>query len=197
MREAPSRFATTLAGRERLLELQFLLYPKRPMWSDLVLPTAEERCVLARRYVLLLQALHRNDLVVGDVSMKNLLWTLAGGPGVFAIDCDGFRVAGHRPAVRQAETSGWRDPDARPGVATVDSDRYKLALLVLRVLLADHAVTPRSIADSPESRAELGTAITELSDLARSPGERPTAGQWLDALRDREAGMRPGPRQSC
>jgi DNA-binding helix-hairpin-helix protein with protein kinase domain len=197
MREAPSRFASAIAGRERLLELQFLLYPKRPMWSELLLPTVEERRELAMRYMFLLHTLHRNDLVVGDVSMRNLLWTLEGGPGVFAIDCDGFRVSGNRPAVRQAETSGWRDPSVGRRTATFDSDRYKLALLVLRVLLADHTVTPESIAESPESREELGTAIAELAEQALSPGERPAAKRWLDALGDRRTGAKPRLRLSC
>lgn len=194
MREAPRRFAITLAGRPRLLELQFLLYSQRPMWSELVLPTARERHAIARQYVRLLQTFHRNDLVAGDVSMKNLLWTLDGGPGVFAIDCDGFRVSGQRPAVRQAETSGWRDPAIRPGTATFDSDRYKLALLVLRVLLADHAVTPESVAASSELRAELGSTLSGLAELAVSPGTRPPAGRWLDALGDPKISM---PRQPC
>jgi DNA-binding helix-hairpin-helix protein with protein kinase domain len=178
MPEAPERFATSMAGRRRLLELQFLLYPRRAMWADLVLPTDAERRRLAVAYVELFRVLHHNDVVVGDVSMRNLLWTLAGGPSVFALDCDGFRLAGRPPAVGPVDTAGWGDP-ARPAEATVDSDRYKLALVTLRVLLGDHTVTPEDVCAKP---AVLGPALVALARHATEPGRRPAAECWLGAL---------------
>jgi DNA-binding helix-hairpin-helix protein with protein kinase domain len=177
MPEAPERFATTLAGRRRLLELQFLLYPRRAMWADLALPTGLERRRLAAAYLRLFQALHHNDVVVGDVSMRNLLWTLAGGPGVFAIDCDGFRLADRPPAVRPVDTAGWGDP-ARPREITLDSDRYKLALVTLRVLLGSHTVTPEEVC----AKELLGPELTALARHAMRPGRRPLAECWLGAL---------------
>jgi DNA-binding helix-hairpin-helix protein with protein kinase domain len=181
MPEAPARFATSLAGRRRLLELQFLLYPRRAMWADLVLPTDAERRGLATAYVELFRQLHSHDVVVGDVSMRNLLWTIAGGPSVFAIDCDGFRLAGRPPAVRPADTVGWVDP-AQPAQATVDSDRYKLALVALRVLLGDHAVTPEDVCVKPLLRSRLGGELAALAGHAARPGRRPAADCWLGAI---------------
>lgn len=181
MPEAPARFVTSLAGRRRLLELQFLLYPRRVMWADLVLPTDAERRGLATAYVELFQMLHRNEVVVGDVSMRNLLWTLDGGPSVFAIDCDGFRLAGRPPAVRPADTAGWVDP-ARPREVTVDSDRYKLALVALRVLLGNHTVTPEDVCAKPFLRCLLGPEVTALARHAAEPGRRPAAECWLHAI---------------
>lgn len=177
MPEAPARFATSLAGRRRLLELQFLLYPRRAMWADLVLPTDTERRLLVTCFLKLFRVLHRNDLVMGDVSMRNLLWTLAGGPGVFAIDCDGFRHAGRPQAVRPAGTAGWGDPAS--DVATIDSDRYKLALVTLRVLLGSHTVTPEDVC---ASGGPLGKDLTALARYAARPGRRPAAECWLAAL---------------
>jgi len=179
MPEAPDRFVTSLAGWRRLLELQFLLYPRRAMWADLVLPTWRERRLLAAAYVELFQALHHNDVVVGDVSMRNLLWTLAGGPGVFAIDCDGFRLAGRPPAVRPVYTAGWGDP-TRPREITLDSDRYKLALVALRVLLGNHTVTPEEVC--AKGFPSLGPELTALARHAVRPGRRPLAECWLGAL---------------
>jgi DNA-binding helix-hairpin-helix protein with protein kinase domain len=181
MPEAPERFVTSIAGWRRLLELQFLLYPRRPMWANLVLPTARERRGLAVAYAELFQMLHHNDVVVGDVSMRNLLWTLAGGPGVFAIDCDGFRLAGRPPAVRPVDTAGWADP-ARPPDVTLDSDRYKLALVTLRVLLGDHTVTPEAVCDKEFLRRRLGQDLTALARHAARPGRRPPAECWSGAL---------------
>ncbi|MPZ80024.1 MAG: hypothetical protein GEV28_06330 [Actinophytocola sp.] len=193
MQEAPARFATVLAGRWRLLELQFLLYPRRAMWDELVLPTDAERRWLTVRYLRLFQVLHRHDVLVGDVSMRNLLWTLTDGPGVFAIDCDGFRIAGRQPAVRPADTVGWADPAARWGEVTPDTDRYKLALLTLRLLLGDHAVTPEDVRASGSLRATLGPVLAGLAEQAARPGMRPAADFWLGALTRRRSGRNADP----
>lgn len=181
MPEVPARFATSLAGRRRLLELQFLLYPRRAMWADLTLPTGTQRRRLAVEYVELFQVLHRNGVVAGDVSMRNLLWSLDGGPSVFAIDCDGFRVAGRPPAVRPADTVGWTDP-ARPKEVTLDTDRYKLALVTLRVLIGNHAVTPEDVCRKEFLRRLLGKDLSALARYAALPGRRPAAECWLAAL---------------
>jgi DNA-binding helix-hairpin-helix protein with protein kinase domain len=188
MAEAPARFATRLAGRRCLLELQFLLYPRRAMWAELVLPSGAERNWLAVHYLRLFEVLHRNGVVVADVSMRNLLWTLSGGPAVFAIDCDGFRIVDGLPAVRSADTVGWADPAAAPGAATLDSDRYKLALLTLRLLLGEHAVTPADVRSSASLRATLGPALSILAARADRPGTRPAADSWLAALTGQNTG---------
>ncbi|MFI7675002.1 hypothetical protein [Actinophytocola sp. NPDC049390] len=181
MPEAPARFTTTIAGRRRLLELQYLLYPKRAMWADLALPTEEERRRIAVGYLELFAELHRHDVMVGDVSMRNLLWTLRDGPGVFAIDCDGFRLAGRPPAVRPADTAGWVDP-AGPREVTLDTDRYKVALLTLRLLFGDHRVTPEEVRAKPLPRTRLRPALSVLATRAAEPGQRPAAECWLGAL---------------
>jgi hypothetical protein len=174
MPQAPGWFHTWLGGRSRPLELQFLLYPRRAMWPSLPLPDLGGRAALAGRMVALFDVLHRNGLVVGDVSMKNFLWTISGPPAVFAVDCDGFQVVGRRAAVQPVETEGWQDPaDSGP----LDSDRYKLALLVLRILLVDHVATPDTAV-----RGRLEPEIVALAERARIPGARPDAGAWRRAL---------------
>jgi hypothetical protein len=100
---------------------------------------------------------------------------------VFAIDCDGFRLAGRPPAVRPADTVGWADP-ARPWEITLDTDRYKLALLTLRVLLGNHRVTPEEVRAKPMLRGQLGRELAVLAVRAAEPGRRPAAECWLGAL---------------
>jgi DNA-binding helix-hairpin-helix protein with protein kinase domain len=185
MAEAPARFGTELAGREVLRELQYLVYKQRKMWNALRLPSPDERRVLVQAYVHLFQVLHRYGVVIGDVSMRNLLWTLEGTPGVYAIDCDGFRLNGRHPAVPQAQTPEWADPTAPSGLATFDSDRYKLALLITRVLLGNPRVTPEDIVASADLRSRFAPAIMGLLRLAVQPGHRPPAEFWMRALEGR------------
>jgi DNA-binding helix-hairpin-helix protein with protein kinase domain len=185
MPEAPARFSTELAGRPVLRELQYLVYRQRKMWSALRLPSSEERQALVRAYVHLFQVLHRYGVVIGDVSMRNLLWTLEGRPSVYAIDCDGFRLDGRAPAVPQAQTPEWADPAVNSGMASFDSDRYKLALLVARVLLSDPRVTPEAVVASPELRSRFRPGIMGLLDQASRPGQRPPADSWVRVLEGR------------
>jgi hypothetical protein len=72
--------------------------------------------------------------VVGDVSMRNLLWACEPEPSIFLLDCDGMRFAGESPAVPAAETLDWDDPSLGTDPPNLNSDRYKLTLIVQRVL---------------------------------------------------------------
>ena len=86
--------------------------------------------------------------VHGDLSAKNVLWSLAPTPAVYVLDCDGAAVGA--PATRgdapapidgadeprlRATTPNWDDPALpRGAVPTEWSDRYTLGLAFLRVL---------------------------------------------------------------
>jgi hypothetical protein len=198
MGEAPARFQTEIAEREVLRELQYLVYEQRKMWSDLRLPSPDERLTLVYAYVQLFRVLHRYGVIMGDVSMRNLLWTLQDGPAVFAIDCDSFRIDGRPPAVPQAQTPDWADPAASEGLATLDSDRYKLALLVTRVLLTNPRATPEHILASAELQSrfdpDIVGAVVGLLQLATRSGHRPPAEAWIAAL---EGSPMPAPERSA
>jgi hypothetical protein len=202
MRQAPDRFSAAIGGRGKLLELQFLLHPVKPMWRALSLPTADQRRELAGMYMRFFQVLHRYDVIMGDVSMRNFLWTLREGPGIFALDCDGYRLNGHHPAVPQPQTPDWEDPSMAAGRATLDSDRYKLALLVIRVLLADPYLTPEQVLAEEGLRERLGAPLVPLVRRAAGSSGRPHPDHWLRALSGRpsvtlsrpaDGGTRPPP----
>jgi eukaryotic-like serine/threonine-protein kinase len=99
----------------------------------------------AQRYSLLrevasgLAFLHKHGVCVGDVSPKNLLFSLAPHEAVYFIDCDAMRIDGVS-ALQQVETPGWGVP-AGEELATIYSDTYKLGLLALRLLAGDHDTT--------------------------------------------------------
>jgi serine/threonine protein kinase len=99
----------------------------------------------AQRYALLretasgLAFLHKHGVCVGDISPKNLLYSLTPREAVYLIDCDAMRINGVS-ALTQVETPGWQIPTGEE-LATVYSDTYKLGLLALRLLAGDHDTT--------------------------------------------------------
>lgn len=180
MQRAPWQFTVNLQmprGPERKLgEFQFAL--NGPAYS------ARMRLPLTDRWRVLvlgniadgLAVLHRQRIVVGDLSPKNLLVSFTGVPECFFLDCDGMQIGG-RSALEQVETTDWEIPQGEP-LATVHSDAYKFALLVTRLF-----------AQSQESRdvAHVASFDRTLGDLARrglstDSALRPLPEDWIPAL---------------
>ena len=140
---APRRFALRHRdGTTRLATLSYLTADPvhRAVAYGLSLPdpVSPERIGLVYALARLLDAFQRADPPVshGDLSTKNVLWSLQRGPEVFVLDCDNCEVHGDVPtARRRAMTPNWDDP-AIPGGTnpTMASDRYSLALIFLRVV---------------------------------------------------------------
>lgn len=202
MREIPGRFmAPNAAGAMKKRELQFLLYARKPLWGDIVPAggvSTQTRVDVARKFTGLVALLHSRTLVIGDVSMLNVLWTGTGGQPVtiFLIDCDGIRRLGDAPVMKQIDTPDWGDPNQPPNGPDLDTDRYKLALAVGRVLSCqagiypgDHPLTlPPDLPDRMAGRIE-----TLWKQAARPYGQRPDANQWLNAFADRDEIVLPAP----
>lgn len=185
MQEIPDRFTGTVkGGGSQLQELQYLIFEPKAMWGDIVPPDVHGRLELVRQYVSLFQLLHSRGLVVGDVSMSNLLWTSSGGYSVFMLDCDGVRRAGDEPVLPQVDTESWNDPDQPATGADLETDRYKLALLVGRVMSRHKDVRPGEPLDLlPGLPSGTADALLQRFDAAgRGYGRRPDAHQWGVAL---------------
>lgn len=189
MRRAPATMTwRTAKGDRKLTELSYLLRRPKAAWQAVGTPAQAERLALAAALAELFERLHLLGLVVGDLSQANVLWTLDPAPAVFLLDCDGARMAGRPPVLDQADTPDWHDPKATPGVVTVDSDRYKAALMIGRVLAEDaYAVPGRPLAVVPDVLDERReAAVARLWDQAAGPvGGRPDLGQWRLALSGR------------
>lgn len=164
-------------------------------------PSPAERYALVVAVLGLFRWLHALGLVVGDVSHANVLWTVRPGPAPYLLDCDGVRVVGRPPVLEQADTPDWHDPLAASGTATVDSDRYKAALVAGRVLSQDPYVTPgkplrplSGVLD--DRRADAVRVLWEQASGAR--GTRPHLAQWCTALAGRDTirliAAEPGPK---
>lgn len=202
MRRAPEAMTwRTARGGTLLTDLSYLLRPPKAAWQAVPQPDPAARYALVVAFVELLAWLHALGLVVGDVSQANVLWSLTPGPAAYLLDCDGVRLAGRYPVLAQADTPDWQDPKAPPGNATVDSDRYKAALVVGRVLAQDPYTSPGGpFTPLPGVLDERRlNAVTALWQQAAGPcGSRPHLAQWRTALAGREtiklAAARPAPR---
>lgn len=152
-----------------------------------------ERLHIARLVGVFLDTLHRNDLVYGDLSLKNMQYALD-PVELLVMDMDGV----HRistPLVREKDTvwtPDWDDPHA-PGQVPLgfDLDRYRYALLVYRLLAArnvserlpsdaDSLVVPAVAGLDEEHRAAVEQLLRRAA--VSGVGSRPPVNEWVSAL---------------
>jgi hypothetical protein len=151
-------------------------------------PAADDlpaRLVLCAKLAHVLGVLHRDGLVYGDVSLNNALFA-PGPPGrIMVIDCDAATRVG--TGYQQANTPDWVPPEISGGTRShqdLATDRYKLALFVLRCLSpGDHA----SQAVDPERMVGIlddpGVRLMRAG-VSGNRAARPTAKQWYAYLTD-------------
>jgi hypothetical protein len=151
MARAPHRFwVRHRDGGLRLSSLSYLTADPRQRAAayglELPTPMSPERLGLAYALARLIEAFEGCVPFAshGDLSAKNVLWSLERGPEVFVIDCDNAELYAHpaaEPATdrRRASTPNWDDPAVAAGSNPGPfSDRYSLALIFLRIAGAAH-----------------------------------------------------------
>jgi hypothetical protein len=210
---APRRFALRHRdGTTRLATLSYLTADPahRAVAYGLSLPepVSPERLGLVYALARLLEAFETAAAPVshGDLSTKNVLWSLQRGPEVFVIDCDNCERFGPdlRPLAsggrRRAMTPNWDDPAVRAGGnPTLESDRYSLALIFLRVVgAANFPIQARQRQGGPitvefavpanrfgEALLGPGAPLWDLCERGLNvsePSLRPPASAWVAAL---------------
>ncbi|HWE57612.1 MAG TPA: hypothetical protein VG435_19070 [Acidimicrobiales bacterium] len=209
MPRAPRRFSVRHKdGHSRLASLSYLTADPqhRAVAYGLILPppASAERVGLVYALARLLAAFEAGDPAVGhgDLSTKNVLWSLQRGPEIFVIDCDNCDLYGPDQEVkgtglrRRAMTPNWNDPAvARGENPTAMTDRYSLALIFLRIVGAANfpIQTRQRGGDRVEIRfpapagplLEAGAPVWDLCARAltlREVGARPAASDWLGPL---------------
>ena len=136
-----------------------------------------QRYSLLRELASALAFLHNHGVCVGDISPKNLLFTLKPHEAVYFIDCDAMRINAVS-ALPQVETPGWDTPPGEER-ATVYSDTYKLGLLALRLLAGDHDTKdPQHLPSTTPGM--LRQIITDT--LTNPPHQRPLPEAWTYVL---------------
>jgi S1-C subfamily serine protease/serine/threonine protein kinase len=136
-----------------------------------------QRFTLLRETASALAFLHKHGVCVGDISPKNLLFTLAPHEAVYFIDCDAVRI-NTVSALPQVETPGWNAP-AGEELATISTDTYKLGLLALRLLTGEQDTTnPAHLPTTTPT--QLRQIITDT--LTERPNQRPLPEAWAYVL---------------
>lgn len=112
-----------------LLELQFLMAPESKKRERGIPPVTDaDRLYLITDVLKVIEFLHRQRLVIGDFSPKNLV---VSNPSVGVLssrqrftpkflDVDGFRFASGVPPIRQAHTPNWVPPEVRAAALRLD-----------------------------------------------------------------------------
>jgi hypothetical protein len=189
MNLVPAQFFGRTAAGPKLRELQYLLYSPKPLWGAITPPDAAGRVQIAREFVALMRILQASSVTLGDISMRNLLWSPGSPPEIFILDCDSAVLPGVPPVMpKPVQTPDWDDPQLPAAGPDLDSDRYKIALVVGRILAADAATRPgepvRLRPDIPENIARL--VLECFSAAAGNHGSRPDLSRWAQALSGRE-----------
>jgi hypothetical protein len=209
---APQRFSLRHRdGRMRLASLSYLSTdPRAPAAAygvELPRSVSAERIGIVYALARVVEAFSEASPSVGhgDLSTKNVLWSLQNGPEIFVIDCDNserFDGVGPQPVLprRRAMTPNWEDPAVIPGGnPDLASDRYSLALIFLRVVGAAHFPIQgrQRRGETIIVEVEIPGAARRLRGLApkapvwdlcerglsvRRPADRPTASEWVPAL---------------
>ena len=195
MRSAPSDFWVDMLGEEHTLELQHLIHTAASEKLGIPLPSPEQRLALVGQLAEILAFFDDHKIIYGDVSEKNVLWTIQRFPRIFLIDCDNARpadLARSDAGVAMARNASWRDPDLpEDGLPDTNSDRYALAVFCYRVFYGYYPA-PRGVTASLEddrTRVLLPHSAPQLPQLERhlasglgTPALRPSAADWLSAI---------------
>lgn len=189
MDEVPAPFFGRVQnGKMKLHELQYLLYPHNTMWGEIRPLDATGRLQLARDLIALVRLLHEHSIVFGDISMRNILWRPGNPTGIFLLDCDSAGRLGLPPVLRQPQTVDWDDPHMPSTGPDLDTDRYKVALAIGRMLAGSHAVRP---GDPWMPMSGIPVKVADkvrdcFTDAAMPHNSRPALTRWEQVLSERE-----------
>ena len=155
--------------------------------SEIPKPNAAQISALIADLARTVQELHRHDVIVGDMSGQNLIWTDQPSLHVMLIDCDSFRVRGSTGVNYPKETPDWEDPVVQQGRTNQQSDIYKLGVAAYRaVWAATTRLPPSDLANRPPP-AGVPASLPSLIDRSTGTGERPSATEWVQRLAEPSA----------
>lgn len=181
MRAVPSDFYfdfqyRTMGRQRKLADFAFLLNPEAYVRDAGLVVDDRQRLLLLQHLATLLTRLHAMDIVVGDLSPKNLIFKLTPQPRCFLIDCDASQLSGE-VVLTPVETPDWKAPEGG-AKASKATDAYKFGLLAVRLFAHDQSV--QDVSAITAVTAELGQLATR--SLQSDPQSRPAPQDWMPAL---------------
>lgn len=182
MQEIPARFLQPIAmmtGSDSIpREIQHLFVADDLARRNLgETANRTERLALCREMAFIFGFLHAHDLIFGDLSYKNAVYTLRPKPSVMLLDCDAVRMKGQGSAVPQLNSPGWKAPEGGP--QTKDTDRYKLGLFILRTLTPGVNAQNRDPAKAAAVLDAPGMQLLRRS-LADDAPARTSGKEWVE-----------------
>lgn len=189
---APSRFMKHVGNTEVLRDLQWAYCTQGAGFAGAAMPPLRLRAGISLGVAAVLELLHRDGVVLGDLSHTNIAFATVfrwGQPlPVFHIDTDSAWNTAASRGVPRSSTPQWSDrrrlPDTAPNA--MSADVFKLALVFLRTWYLQN-VNVDSDTDRlrlPERPAITSAVADLLTATLRDEGDRPTAAQWTIALVD-------------
>lgn len=92
-----------------------------------------ERVKIAFELARIYNFLHNNQFIYGDLNWRNAICSRTSGGRIILLDCDGIRKRGSSAPSEQMHSPQWTPPGLT-SVQSVQTDCYKLALAILRIL---------------------------------------------------------------
>lgn len=192
MRRIPESFLCSMTASKRVKTLvrdfNFLIYPehvkRKGVQYDFSSPPRATLLSCALAFAQTAEALHRNHIVMGDISGSNAAWQMS-DPGVIIFDCDSFSTTTNRPICIEKETPEWIDPLHHAGT-NLYTDRYKIGLMLYRMMTGTQTSAP-----TDDDLARLESMYPEAPRLAPTidkslravnSSDRPTASEWVAAI---------------
>ncbi|WP_157044155.1 protein kinase family protein [Nostocoides australiense] len=167
-----------------LLEVQYLMAPesKKPE-RGIPAATAKDRLYLILDVLKIVDFLHRNGLVIGDFSPKNLVVTnpakgVASSGRKFTpkfLDVDAFRFAGGVPPIQQMHTPNWFPPEVRAAAILRD----KLISEGASQIEISRARAAANIQTIKSDIFKMGLLALRLLHIPRDPNEDDTQSVYV------------------
>lgn len=138
MRRIPGKFFVDFSSpsgqKSTICEIQLLKKSEKTFLADHGFAvTPAERIRLSYELARIYNFLHSHGFIYGDLNWCNALWSLSGGGIVALLDCDGIRKKGNSAPSEQMHSPHWTPP-GKKNVQSIETDCYKLALAILRML---------------------------------------------------------------
>lgn len=159
-------FSATVANvnKERITQLDYLIDTK--WWSKPAVKSSGRiivemaaRIEICYEYLLTLQSIWENNAFYGDVSPKNLLWTLSPYPRVMFLEGDSICITSD-PNLEEIHTNGWF-PNSQLKDLT-SRDRSLGGLLVFRIIKEDLNTRPQAIDNYSGNQSSILKASRNL-----------------------------------